>query len=166
MIKTRRIIIASLMLSLFATMPTSALSTEQRGAISTNCSSIQQTLKQLAKVDSRTRVFLGTAYESILSHFITPLNLRLVKNNQPSTKLTSIQSDFIDERELFNNNFTRYMQKLEDLTATDCQTDPDGFYTKLEDTRTERAKLQKNVIELNSLLHNQADAVAKLKETL
>lgn len=166
MVKTRYIVIISLLVSTLMSTPTSALSADQRGVISTNCGSIQQTLQQLAKVDSRTRVFLGSAYENILSRFITPLNLRLVKNNQPSTTLTSIQSDFISGRESFNNSFTSYMQQLEELTSVDCKTNPDDFYTKLETTRAKRAELQKNVVELNSLLHDQMDAVTNLRETL
>lgn len=159
-------ILASIFIAFFIVSPTHALSAKQEGAISTNCGSIQQTLKQLAKSDSSTRVFLGTAYENILSRFITPLNLRLVKNNQPSTKLTSIQSKFISERGTFNNNFTSYMQQLEELTATDCKKQPDVFYEKLEKTRAKRAELQKSVLELNSLLHDQIDAVDQLKESL
>ena len=62
----------------------SALSKEEANAISSNCSTIKQSLSQLQKADSKTRTYLGTTYETIASRFITPLNLRLVRNNRPT----------------------------------------------------------------------------------
>ena len=57
-----------------------ALSESQRGIISQNCGSIQQSLRQLQVADSRTRVYLGSIYETILSDFMTPLATRVASN--------------------------------------------------------------------------------------
>ena len=146
--------------------PSFALSDEQRGAISTGCSSIKQSLSKLQKTDSRTRTYLGSIYERALSGFIVPLNLRLIKNNQPSSTLATIQADFITARTDFADDYTIYMRDMETLLAIDCKTNPDDFYQQLESTRTSRADLRQDITKLNNLLAAQNTEVNNIKESL
>ena len=147
-----------------STLPASALSEAQRGAISQNCSTIQQTLMQLQKVDSRTRTYLGTTYETISNKFITPLNLRLVKNNRPT--LSELQTAFNSEQSKFREEYTNYMRELEGLIATDCRQDPDGFYQKLTATREKREQLRIVTVKLAQLADQQYAAVLDLRSSL
>ncbi len=141
-----------------------ALSEVQQGAISQNCATIKQSLTQLQKVDSRTRSYLGTTYETLANKFITPLNLRLVKNNRPT--LSSIQSDFSGEQNKFKTSYTDYMKELESLIAIDCKTSPQDFYSKLEKVREKRLKLRETTIKLSKIADDQYKAVVKLREEL
>lgn len=146
--------------------PVQALSDTQLGAISQNCASIKQSLKTLQKADSRTRVHLGTTYQNILTNYITPLNLRLVRLDQPNTELTRLQASFSSARDDFAGKFIKYSQSLETLIATDCKAHPDFFYTRLEDTRALRHTVSASVATINQLLSEYITAVTKLKESL
>lgn len=148
----------------FATEPD--LSDAQRGAISQNCQSIKSSLKSLQQSDSRTRVILGGAYQTIITDFVTPLNVRLVKNNQVNSTLSTIQSNLATEREKFNQQFIKYSQALEALINIDCQAHPDEFYQQLTATRTERAKLNKLTSTLNQLTNQHLTAVTALRDNL
>lgn len=142
------------------------LDADQKGAISTNCDTIKQTIQQLTRADSKTRVYLGSAYENALTNFIVPLNLRLTKNNKPNATLTSVQSKFADKRQAFNTTYTNYMKQVEDLLAIDCKSSPEDFYEKLQTARASRATLQQTTLELNSLLHDHIEGVKKLRNEL
>lgn len=151
-------------LVIFFSTPVEGLSPAQRGAISQNCSTIKQSLTQLQKVDSRTRTYLGTTYETILTRFIVPLNLRLVKNNRPS--LPNIQSDFTAEQVKFRESYTDYMRGLEELIATDCSVQPDEFYQRLEVVRGKREVLRATTVRLSRLADEQYRLVFDLRSSL
>lgn len=152
----------SVILASCAPAPTFALSEQQTSAISQNCPTIKQSLTQLQKVDSKTRTYLGTTYETLVNKFITPLNLRLVKNNRPT--LSSVQSKFTSEQTRFKDEYTTYMRELEELIAVDCQNNPQDFYKKLETVRKKRAELRETTVRLSKYSNEQYSAVKKLLE--
>lgn len=154
----------SIIVALLLSTPAEGLSSAQKGAISQNCPTIKQSLEQLQKVDSKTRTYLGTTYETIANKFIIPLNLRLVKNNRPT--LSNIQSDFITEQSKFRNSYTEYMREMESLINSDCKTNPEAFYRQLVVVRGKRVKLHDNVDKLNHLATEQFEATRKLRNTL
>ncbi len=156
-------IVSFVLVALFST-PVEGLSERQQGAISQNCSTIQQSLSQLQKIDSRTRTYLGTTYETIANRFIIPLNLRLVKNNQPT--LSGIQTEFTLEQAKFRDAYTDYMRELESLIVCDCKNHPDEFYQKLVTTREKRAILRTTTEKLSTLSSQQYSAVLDLRSRL
>lgn len=158
------LVLALGLLAFGCSAPVSALDASQSKAISSNCSAIKQSLNQLQKVDSKTRTYLGTTYETIANRFITPLNLRLVRNNRPT--LSAIQSDFFAEQTKFRDGYTNYMRELENLIAIDCQNESDKFYTQLKLVRDYRAKVRLATEELNQLTQDQYNAVLKLRKEL
>ena len=129
-----------------------------------NCTTIKQTIFQLQKVDSRTRTYLGTTYEMVLSRFIVPLNLRLVKNNRPT--LPDIQSEFTTMQDQFRSEYTEYMRELETLAAVDCSVHPDEFYGRLQIVREKRANLHQTSETLSKLAEELYMKVATLKDSL
>lgn len=157
------LVIAAALVIIFST-PAEGLSEAQRGAVSQNCSDIKQSLTQLQKVDSRTRTYLGTTYETILTRFIVPLNLRLVKNNRPS--LPTIQSNFTAEQVKFRDFYTEYMRELENLISIDCSVQPDEFYDHLEVVRGKREVLRKTTVRLSELADEQYRTVFDLRSSL
>ena len=142
----------------------SALSKEEASAISSNCSTIKQSLSQLQKADSKTRTYLGTTYETIASRFITPLNLRLVRNNRPT--LSSIQSEFSDAQIAFRDDYTNYMREMENLISIDCRVEPEKFYDQLKVVRERREKVRLATEELKKLTAEQYQAVVKLRKEI
>lgn len=147
-------------------LPAIAVEEEQYVAIAQNCPTIKQTLGQLQKADSRTRTYLGAAYETIQGKFITPLNLRLTRNNHEAEQLFNIQSEFMTEQSKFRERYTEYMRELEALIATDCSANPRDFYRRLETTRTKRSSLKATTAKLAELTDLQIQAVTDLKESL
>lgn len=157
-------IACSALVVIILSIPAEGLTEEQTAAISQNCSVMQQSLRQLQKVDSRTRTYLGTTYESILNKFIIPLNLRLVKNNLPTN--VQLQAEFIAGQTKFKNTYTDYMRELEGLIATECHARPDEFYQKLETVRERRGQLKESVDHLSQLANDQYQSVLDLRKSL
>ncbi len=143
-----------------------ALSDEQQGAISQSCSTIKQSLQNLQRVDSKTRTFLGSTYETLNADFLIPLNLRLVKNNRPNAELSSIQSDFTTAQNSFKTLYTEYMREMESLINVDCKNDPSKFYDQLEKTRNKRKELEAETDKILKLVKEQVAAVQKISEEL
>lgn len=159
-----KIIILSLAFCSFASAVFSTnISNYQRASISQNCATIKQSLKSLQYADSKTRSVLGSTYQSILTDFITPLNLRLVKENRSDPKLSQFQADFATAKDSFSTSFIKYSQSLEELLNTNCQSDPDLFYSRLESTRSLRKSLQDTSSYLNKLYQDHLTVVSNLK---
>ncbi len=144
----------------------SALAPERLTHISENCTFIKQALTQLQRADSRTRTYLGSSYETIANSFLSPINLRLVKNNRPAPELMNIQSEFSIAQTAFRNQYTSYMRNLESLIGTDCKAHPEEFATRLDVARNSRANLHESTTRLNQLISDQEAAVRKLQESL
>ena len=142
------------------------LNDTERGNISMSCASIQTSLKNVQRNDSKTRVILGTNYQTLLSNYISPLNVRLIKNNLPDSTLISIQSETITSRNSFTNLFVTYSQRLESLISIDCKNQPDTFYSELENVRFLRSQLEESVNKVNTALSNHLKTVNQLREKL
>ena len=139
--------------------------TEKVENVRTNCSDIKDTLKRVQNSDRNTRVSLGRTYQQILSDFITPMNVRLVKNNRFDYNLNEIQNSFVSARDSFNRNYIYYGQTLESLLAIDCKSNPEEFYGKLIEVRNARKSVADSVAEIEKIIDKHTTAVADLKET-
>ena len=144
----------------------SKLSDEQRGAISQSCNTIKQTLKTVQKADSRTRAFLGAKYETFISDYVSPMNIRLTKEGRPNATITSLYSNVLGMRQDFVAQFTSYSQELEELININCQEKPEEFYQKLKETRQKRMALKATVKSIRTNLVNHYTAVKKVEEGL
>lgn len=155
-----------LVVSVLAVPMAEAVSDEQKTAVAQNCDNIKQSLVMLQHSDSRTRTYLGSAYEAVAGRFITPLNLRLIKNNSPSEELFKIQNKFTAAQVEFRSAYVEYMRELESLIATDCAAHPEDFYSKLESTRKRRETLRKTTVTLSGLVESQYKSVESLMGSL
>ena len=142
------------------------LSEDQTGAIIQNCATTKQSLRTLQRTDARARSYLGSAYENLLSNYISPLNLRLINSNQPNANLTNLHSQILETRQEFISRYTSYSQALEDLISSDCQKHPDEFYDKLVNTRKKRAELSSITTTLRNLFSEHLTDVRLLRNSL
>lgn len=145
---------------------TSAISEEQKSAVSGHCEIIRDNLKEVQRADSRMRVYLGRYYETILTRFIMPLNLRLVENNLPGSGLIGNQNEFNTAQTDFKNDYIEYQKGLEELVAFDCKAEPEKFYEKLEVVRDKREVVAKDTTRLQKLASEQVKLVRDLEAEL
>ena len=143
-----------------------AIEENQSKAIVERCDAIKEDLKKVQKEDARVRVYLGGYYETIVTKFIIPLNVRLVENNLSSAGLVENQNDFVEARTVFANDFISYQQVLEELVGMDCKDDPSGFYDKLKITRQKRKVMSQDVLKIRSLISEHIKLVDNLKGRL
>lgn len=142
------------------------LTDEQSTAIVSRCDTIKEDLKKVQKEDSRVRVYLGGYYETILTKFITPLNVRLVENNLSSAGLVENQNKFVEARTLFVNDFVSYQQALEELVNMSCKEEPGEFYDKLQLVQQKRKIMSQDVLKMRSLISEHVKLVNNLKGRL
>ena len=144
-------------------VPVGAITKEQESAISTNCDEIREQLRAVQKNDARARVYLGGRYETILSKFIVPLNVRLVENNLSNADLVENQNDFAETKAIFNNDYINYQQGLEELVLMDCKSEPAAFYEKLEKVRQKRKIVEQDVLKMRTLVSQHTQMVMELR---
>ncbi len=147
------------MLFCLVPVPVGAISDEQKLVISDHCEAIKDSLKNVQKQDARTRVYLGGRYETILSKYIMPLNVRLIENNLPSAELVKNQDDFAEKKARFSDDYISYQQSLEELVTMNCREEPEKFYEKLVDTRKKRKVVHEDVLSMRSLISRQIELV-------
>lgn len=155
-----------MMMGFCLVLPAGAVSEGQKMAISENCDKIKETLRTVQHQDSRTRVYLGRYYETVLSKYITPLNVRLVENNMFDSGLMDNQDSFSRTRNSFIIDFIEYQKGLEDLVATDCRVEPEIFYNKLVKVRERRKVVESDTVVLKELIMTQLNLVKGLREQL
>lgn len=140
-----------------------AISSNQSAAIVEHCDMIKDELKKVQKEDARARVYLGGYYETILTKFITPLNVRLVENNLSSAGLVENQNNFAGAKTLFSNDYITYQQGLEELVGMDCRQEPEKFYDKLTTVRQKRKIMVQDVLRMRNLISEHMRLVEGLK---
>ena len=155
-----------MVLGLVFSMPVGAISEGKKTAIIEGCDSIKESLELVQHQDSRARVYLGRYYETVLSKYITPLNVRLVENNLFNSELMDNQDNFSRMRSGFIVDFIEYQRELEKLVSTDCKTEPEKFYERLVKTRERRQEVAIDTAGLKELMTTQLKLVEKLKEGL
>ena len=140
-----------------------AIGPDQSAAIVEHCDTIKDDLKKVQKEDARARVYLGGYYETILTKFITPLNVRLVENNLSSAGLVENQNNFAETKTLFSNDYITYQQGLEELVGMDCKQEPEKFYDKLTKVRQKRKIMVQDVLKMRNLISEHMRLVEGLK---
>jgi Asp-tRNA(Asn)/Glu-tRNA(Gln) amidotransferase C subunit len=142
------------------------ISNEKLENVALNCESIKQTLRRVQNIDKNARVSIGRSYQNILANYITPLNIRIIKNNQKENKLAEIQSDYVNAREKFNAEYIAYSQEFENLLKIDCKNEPKSFYDQLVATRQKRTDVAAASSKLREIIKNHIDEVKLFSETL
>lgn len=162
----KKMLLCLLVVASFLSVPVFAISEEQEILIKKQCGTIKDDLKTVQYADSRARVYLGRHYETILSKYITPLNMRLVENNLSDNALIDNQDNFAKARSVFIIDFIEYQKALEELVGVNCKTEPEKFYDDLVVVRGKRKAVANDVASLKKLINEQIKLSIKLKERL
>lgn len=152
--------------SVYAEEMQAEIAPEKLKTISEHCEAIRSSLKVVQKNDARARVYLGAYYETILSKYITPLNVKLVENNISNLDLIENQNKFVKTKTAFNNDFISYQKELEELVLADCKNEPAKFYEELVSVRKKQSLMIKDMAKLADLISEQKGLVKKLKGEL
>lgn len=160
--KIRRCLYYIILLSICLVFQVSAISDEQKNAIVDYCNAITTSLKTVQRDDARARVYLGGKYETILTKFIMPLNVRLVENSLSDVSLIENQNNFAEKKKSFVNDYVSYQKGLEELVLMDCRENPEGFYEKLTSVRKKRKKVGQEVSEMDALMKEHVKLVKEL----
>ena len=147
-------------------MPVAAISKTQETAISDHCSAIKEDLKNVQRADARARVYIGGRYETLLTDFVTPMNVWLVEKNMSRADLIESQNAIAEAKVNFVNDYVDYQQGLEQLVAMDCKTEPGRFYDKLVRVRQKRRKVEQDMQKMSKALDDYKSGVVKLKEAI
>ena len=170
MLRKKIVIFSALILSLgfsFSnlTFADTEISSEKLEGIEMDCQSIKSSLKRIQNIDKNTRISIGRSYQTILTNFITPLNVRLVKNNKYNNELASIQNRFVEARDKFNRDYISYSQEFETLLSIDCKNESMNFYNQLEKTRGKRSEVAASAKKIREIITEHTNEVEKLKNT-
>lgn len=159
----RFLVLTMMFLCGLVSMPVSAILENQKNAIVDNCENIKVDLKKVQKNDARARIALGSRYETVLTNFITPLNVRMVENGLSNADFIENQNDFSSSKIVFGNDYIKYQQELEELIALDCKDKPDEFYKKLEKVRQKRKIMEQDVLKMRSLITQHVKIVTEVR---
>ena len=161
-------LLLSALIIVFSTSTASALELDQNriGAISQNCSIIRERLRRIESAGAKSRVYLGTQYESIYSGLMSNFSLRLMRNGIANQDIADQQASFASERERFRNDFIGYSQELQTLIAMDCRNEPEKFYKQLEKTRTKRDDIAKSINRMNEIIAKHRRSIMDIRDDL
>ncbi len=134
--------------------------------ISDHCDSIREKLKNIQKNDARARVYLGAHYETILSNYITKLNLKLVEKSVSNSELIENQNKYAKAKATFSDDYIKYQKDLEELVAMDCKSDAKAFYEKLSSVRKKREVMVQDTLRLSKYISEHKKLVGELRGRL
>ena len=143
-------------------VPAVAITEVQQEAIVNRCSKIRELLQDAQRNDVRNRVYLGGYYESILTDYIVPFNVRMVENNLSTPELVENQNKISNTKALFASDFIAYQQNLEDLLLINCKTEPAKFYEKLGIVQQKRKTVEQDTLKMHSLISEHAKIATQL----
>ena len=162
-----RLLLAALIVTFSPTTANAIKLDENRiGAISQNCPVIKERLRHIESAGAKSRVYLGTQYESVYTGLMTNFSLRLMRNGIANQEIADQQAAFQSERERFRNDFIGYSQELQTLIAMDCKKEPEKFYNQLEITRAKREDITKSINRMNELITKHRRSILDIRSEL
>jgi hypothetical protein len=128
------------------------MSDEQLARIRTNCLSTKNTLNQLHASDGLLRVNRGQLYLSISTKLMAPFNNRVDSNHFDAKDLISVTNNYTTALSTFRNDYINYEQELSLALRIDCSKEPVAFYDAVALSRSQRAQVHADIIQLHSYI--------------
>ncbi len=142
------------------------LTEKQIKAISTSCKSAQVELNKIHNSDALIRTNLGRHYESVLGDLMTPFNYRVSINDLDNSKLLDNSRKYEATLKDFRVTYIDYEKTIRKTMDMDCSKSPIEFYQSLEDVRSKRKELKKEVDSLSKYIKLYRKEVQKIKESI
>jgi hypothetical protein len=141
------------------------LSDDQVEQIRRNCQTSQGYLQQIQRNDAAARINRGRAYESI-SKLVASFNSRVALNKINGSTLVTISSDLGKRISAFQADYLLYEDALNSALDITCKEQPVTFYDTLTTARDLRARLARDVADINSQLDLYQTGLTDLRATL
>lgn len=141
------------------------LSDKHIEVIRQNCSQAQQILQRLQRNEAAARVNRGRGYEATI-RLMASLNSRVALNKINAPKLAAVTSQVGDKFDTFRADYITYDDQLEVVLKLKCSEQPVTFYDELTRAREDRAKVAKDIQDIDTLLDQYHDALNELETTL
>ncbi len=135
------------------------LTADQIEHIKSNCTSIKSTLNQLHASDALLRVNRGQVYESMASKLMDPFNSRLNSNRLDSKATSVVTASYRTALDTFRNDYKNYEETLSSAIRIDCPSQPELFYSTLEQARALRTKVHDDIVKLHRYIDDFRSAV-------
>lgn len=130
-----------------------------------NCKSAQQILQRIQYVDPVARVNRGTAYNNI-SKLMSSMTSRAAFNAYSLPQL-SVETEAIQDLRIeFAKDYTEYEIALRELINYNCAENPQEFYAKLVDVRSQRSIVTLRVKEIDRRLDVFSTNITKLSQLI
>lgn len=142
-----------------------SLSDAQIEQIRRNCQASQGYLQQIQRNDAAARINRGRAYES-LSKAVANFNSRVALNKLDGSTLVTITSDLQQRVTTFQSDYLLYEDALSNALDIKCREQPVTFYDTLTTARDLRARLSKDIVDINTLLDQYQTGLTALRATL
>lgn len=164
--KLLSIMIASiLVLSPVVSAAPQALTDAQIEQIRRNCQASQSYLQKIQRNDAAARINRGRAYESI-GKLVASFNSRVALNKINGSTLLSVSSELSKRVAAFQTDYLEYEDALSSTLDIKCREQPVTFYDTLTRARDLRARLSKDIVDINALLDNYQTGLTDLRATL
>ena len=146
----------------FVSAEAQPLSDRQIGVIRQNCTQAQQILQQLQRNEAATRVNRGREYESTL-RLLALFNSRVALNKLNVPVLAATTSEMEKKFDAFRADYLAYDDQLKTVLKLTCKEQPVTFYDQLTLVREARAKVAKDVKDIDGLLDQYQKALIDLR---
>ncbi len=145
----------------------SNLSSKQIESIRQNCVQAQVSLQQIQYSDAAGRVNRGQAYETLLNKLMAPFNSRVALNRLDiATDLTSSTTDLENAVNVFKSDYNTYSDALANTLTVKCQSNPQDFYSALQEARIDRQQVHKDIQIIDGLMEQYDQQIVGLSKSL
>ena len=141
------------------------LTDDQIEQIRRNCQASQGYLQQIQRNDAAARINRGRAYESI-SKLVANFNSRVALNKVNGSTLVTVSSDLGKRISTFQADYLLYEDALSSALDIKCREQPVTFYDTLTNAREQRARLAKDIADINALLDSYQTGLVDLRASL
>lgn len=141
------------------------LSPEKIEQIRNNCEAAQSAIQRTQRSDIVSRTNKGRSYEYIL-RLMASLNSRIALSKMSQPRMVEVTSTLQAQFEGFYQHYTSYENSVNETLGINCREKPTEFYESLQTLRENRARIARDVQEMQVLIEEYNQLVAELEESL
>lgn len=133
-------------------------------SITMNCPDVKNRLVKIHENDGLARVNAGQQYDSVATKLMARFNSKIAESRLDGGKLFSYAAEFESHLTKFRDQYRRYETGMTQLIKSDCDAYPQNFYYLLDAVRSERQKVQDEVVKLHEIAADYRNEVKKFSK--